>query len=226
MKAICVRAIDYKDNDKLLTLCTLERGKVTVCARGAKKPSAKLSFATIPFCFGDYQVLDGKGLVLTGCDLIDNFEGLSEEIERYYAGFAVLEILSKLMNEQANGKLFLTAVNALKDLCYDAKSFMATLIVFFANALESCGYKLNFAVCSKCKKELTHGFFEAESGLICTECVSYGGAKLDAETLFAIKNSIDGKCEQSSVAGERKAITFFKQVFYELFDLKINSLSN
>lgn len=35
--ALVLRSIDYKDNDKILTLFTLQNGKVTAAAKGVKK---------------------------------------------------------------------------------------------------------------------------------------------------------------------------------------------
>ena len=57
---IVLNAVDYKDNDKLLTLFSPTLGKITAGARGVKKPTAKLAFATQPFCFAEY-VLAEKG---------------------------------------------------------------------------------------------------------------------------------------------------------------------
>ena len=58
--AIVIRAIDYKESDRLLTLFTPLRGKVTAGIRGVRKPKAKLNFASQPFCFAEY-VLAEKG---------------------------------------------------------------------------------------------------------------------------------------------------------------------
>jgi DNA repair protein RecO (recombination protein O) len=59
-EAIVLQSIDYKDNDKLLTLFSPSLGKLTAGIRGVKKPTAKLSFAAQPFCFAEY-VLAEKG---------------------------------------------------------------------------------------------------------------------------------------------------------------------
>ena len=36
LNALCVRVVDYKDSDRLITLCTAEKGKITVKATGVK----------------------------------------------------------------------------------------------------------------------------------------------------------------------------------------------
>ena len=59
-EAIVLQSIDYKDNDKLLTLFSPTLGRITAGAKGVKKQKAKLSFAAQPFCFAEY-VLAEKG---------------------------------------------------------------------------------------------------------------------------------------------------------------------
>ena len=56
VNALCLRCVDYKDNDKMATLYTLERGKIGVGARGVKKAGAKLNFCVQPFCFAEYTL--------------------------------------------------------------------------------------------------------------------------------------------------------------------------
>ena len=48
-EAIVLHTVDYKDNDKLLTLFSPTLGKITAGIRGVKKPTAKLAFAAQPF---------------------------------------------------------------------------------------------------------------------------------------------------------------------------------
>ena len=59
-EAIVLQAIDYKDNDKLLTLFSPSLGRITAGIRGVKKPTAKLAFSAQPFCFAEY-ILAEKG---------------------------------------------------------------------------------------------------------------------------------------------------------------------
>lgn len=74
LDCLCLKAIDYKDNDRLVTLYASGKGRLTAVAKGCKSPKAKLKFAASPFCFGNYQLTSGKGgLVITGCDQYDGF---------------------------------------------------------------------------------------------------------------------------------------------------------
>ncbi len=55
-----LRATDYLENDKILTLLTAEMGKITAGIKGVKKAGAKLKFAAQPFCFAEYILEIGR----------------------------------------------------------------------------------------------------------------------------------------------------------------------
>ena len=54
---VVTRAVNYRDHDRILTLVTRERGKLTATARGCRKPQSKLLTAASPFCYGEYLSL-------------------------------------------------------------------------------------------------------------------------------------------------------------------------
>lgn len=85
--ALVIRASEYKDNDKLLTLFSPERGKLTAGIKGVKKPNAKLSFAAQPFAFSEYVLAEKNGrYTVMNAYLYDGFYPLRTDILRYYAG--------------------------------------------------------------------------------------------------------------------------------------------
>ena len=71
---VVLQALDYKDNDKLLTLFSPALGKITAGIRGVKKPTAKLAFASQPFCFAEYVLAEKGGrYTVTGAYLYESF---------------------------------------------------------------------------------------------------------------------------------------------------------
>ena len=60
VNALMLRAADYGENDKILTLLTAELGKISAGIKGVKKAGAKLKFAAQPFCFAEY-ILSKRG---------------------------------------------------------------------------------------------------------------------------------------------------------------------
>ena len=74
VNAIVIRAVDYKDNDRILTLYSLEKGKITAGIKGVKKAGAKLKFASEPFCFAEYILAEKNGrYTVTGASYYEIF---------------------------------------------------------------------------------------------------------------------------------------------------------
>ena len=59
--AIVLRATDYRDADKILTLFTPSEGKITAGIKGVKKSGARLAFAAQPFAFCEYVLAEKCG---------------------------------------------------------------------------------------------------------------------------------------------------------------------
>ena len=99
-EAIVLRSIDYKDNDKLLTLFSPELGKITAGIKGVKKPKAKLAFSAQPFCFAEYVLAEKNGrYTVTAAYLHESFFELRSDVDAFYAACAAAEICRTLAQE-------------------------------------------------------------------------------------------------------------------------------
>ena len=75
--AVVARATNYRDHDRILTLITRERGRLTATARGCRKPQSKLLSCTQPFCYGEYELQERDGrFYVRGCDIHEIFYDL------------------------------------------------------------------------------------------------------------------------------------------------------
>lgn len=121
LKGICLRSINYKEQDKLLTLATFQKGIITVKATGARSQKAKLKAGCMPMVFGEFSLVEGKGgLILKGVDIQENFYNCWTDTQKNLAAMLVLEILEKVsLKEDDITKEMLLALNALKVINYD-----------------------------------------------------------------------------------------------------------
>lgn len=186
-RAVVVRAVDYKENDKILTLFSLENGLICASIRGVKKPNAKLKFAVQPFCFCEY-VLNVKGdrRSVVGADIIESFYPIREDIVKYYAGSVALEFVNDFMHEGMDGKeLFILLMEFLKSLCYYTLSPKIALAKFLFEALGLSGYDLTVHNCHKCHKSLVNrAFFDFNIGAsVCEECKTGTDIEVNLNTL-------------------------------------------
>jgi len=175
-KAIVLRSTVYKENDKLLTLFSLEHGKLVASIKGVLKPKAKLAYASQPFCFGEFDLVGRGGFyTVTGCESADLFFDITKDVERFYYGATLLEVCDIVVKEdEPNVPLFLELLKALKLLAYDKCEPLAVVNKFLIDSLKLCGYKMNFASCVKCgNTDILRPFFSfARGSVICLPCAS------------------------------------------------------
>lgn len=149
-----LRAIDYLENDKILTLFTAERGKITVGIKGVKKAGAKLRFAAQPFCFAEYVLAfrAGRYTVINAAEN-ESFYDLRLNVNKLYAASAACEATAALTEEgDKDAELFSALVHSLSLMCGGDES--DALIAFLLKALECCGYKITIGDCALCGKSL------------------------------------------------------------------------
>ena len=179
--AIVTRAVPYGDADMILTLVSVEEGKLTVTAKSCLKPKAKLRYATEPMNFGEYM-LAGKPerLVLADCAQIDSFSPITLDIEKYYSATLILEGLQKLSLE-SNPSLFMHAISVLKAMAYEGKSAEDAVADFFLYALADNGYQVNFSTCGSCGCIIEDdAVFSEKDGIVCPHCAEFKGVVIDS----------------------------------------------
>ncbi len=225
--ALMLRAADYKENDKILTLFAVGKGKITATCRGVKKAAAKLKFAAQPFCFAEYVLAERAGrYTVTSAFLHDGFYALREDIKKFYAASVVLEICNLLLPEgMESDVLFFFAVQTLGKMCEEDEGL--PLVSFLLNALYSAGYTLRLDGCLHCGKHLSgRGYFNFESGgFYCGECVQENCAPVSEITYQTLRAASGEEGLTITQDGVKRALRLLKEYFLQKIECKIDALS-
>ncbi len=209
--ALVIRTADYGESDRMLTLLTADRGKLSAAAKGVKKGGAKLNFAAQPFCFAEYVLaVKGGRNTVTSASLYDGFYPLRENVEAFYAAAVVAEACDKLAPEgEPCGELFVQAVRALGEMC--GGDVYAALAKFLLGALDGAGYSVRADVCPVCGKtpagRLRFDF--AEGAFTCADCSE--GAPASEITYKTVRGLRRG--EPAERDGEVRALRLLKAHF-------------
>lgn len=225
---------DYKENDKIATLFTLERGKLSSVFRGVKKPAAKMKMAAQPFCFGEYILIERSNNYITAnCTLTESFYDLAYDVERFFAGCVVLEIIDAATQEgQQNERLFVESLKALKELTYGNTNPNIIAVKFIINTLELIGYKMSFTKCSSCQASVSRPFFTAiRGGLLCPLCKDIDAQPVNLTLINNLKFIDNSDYEKLSTikieqSASIKLIHFIAQAFCELVGCALKSINN
>ena len=79
-KGIVIKATDYKDSDKLVTIFSAEKGLIRARARGVKKNKAKLAFAVQPFAFIEFMLTERDGFyTIINATSVDQFFNITND---------------------------------------------------------------------------------------------------------------------------------------------------
>lgn len=223
--ALVLRAADYGENDKVVTLLTADRGKIAAGMKGVKKAGAKLKFAAQPFCFAEYVLASrGERNTVISASLHDGFYPLRERLDAYYAAVCVLEACDKLVlgeTAEADGReILLAAVRALSGIAEGDAAFV--LIRFLTEALRLAGFPLRAEACAVCGKPLGErlGFDFTDGAFCCAEC---GGAAASRSTYLVLRSAM-GLSGERSADGERRALRLLRAYFNAQTDSDIPSL--
>lgn len=171
VKGIVIGGTNIKEKDKLVSIFTLEKGKIVASMKGVRGDKAKLKFAKEPFCFGEFIIEEGKfNNIITSVDIIDNFYDLTKDIEKYYEGCAILDIINKVIVEP-NAAVFIELIKALKSLCYDNLKKYYVLDKFLIFLFKEMGYAFVTDKCASCGATLGNKYFNLEVGeIVCSAC--------------------------------------------------------
>ena len=205
--AIVLQSIDYKDNDKLLTLFSPTLGKITAGIRGVKKPKAKLAFSAQPFCFAEYILAEKGGrYTVTGAYLHESFFSLRYDIDRFYAACAATEVcLSILMENEKYEGLFIGLIECLKGLSLSEDDCAETLISFLLIALRESGYPLDLGFLEECDGDIGEKlWFDFSNGTFTTYADCASGERASVCTYYTLRKCAGLDYDENALAGGRK----------------------
>ncbi|MDE6504813.1 MAG: DNA repair protein RecO [Clostridia bacterium] len=229
VNAVMLRAVDYGENDKILTLLSAEQGKITAGIKGVKKPNAKLKFAAQPFCFAEYVLAKrGDKFTVINCSECESFYDLRTDINKFYAASAAAEAVSAVTYEGGDcAEIFYAFIRALSEMC--AGSERLPLINFLLFVLGKSGYAISLDNCAECGAELAGEEklrFDMDAGAFtCFDCGTGAGA---SRVTYNVLRKIAGKAfEEDFITddGEKRALRLLKEYFTYKTDNLLKSLS-
>ena len=197
VNALMLRGVDYKDNDKMLTLYTLEKGLMGAGIRGVKKANAKLKFASQPFCFAEYVLnVTGDRATVTSATEIESFYDLRLNFLSYYCATVISEFLLKCAQEEGDEALFMLAINCVKRLNFEQNNQKRVVAEFIFKALAIIGYAIRCESCAKCGIPASLGeyaYFDFNTGeLLCEDCAELGATRILSATADGLQSLVLG----------------------------------
>lgn len=169
-----LRHRDWGEADRLLTLFTLELGKVSAIGKGIRKPQSRKAGHLEPFMRSSVQLARGRDLyIVTQAETLEAFLPLRDEILLATYASYVVELLDRFTFEEGeNRALYRLLLDTLRRLATlpDAE---LTVRFFEIRLLDLIGYRPQLFSCARCEREIQaeDQFFSAElGGVLCPRC--------------------------------------------------------
>ncbi|MCL1975605.1 MAG: DNA repair protein RecO [Firmicutes bacterium] len=165
----------YKEYDKLVNLYSLERGRLTVLAKGASRPNGGLRGLIQPFTQVNLNLAKGRGsldIIFQG-EVMRPFISLRQDLEKIaYASYMTELIISSMPEGKPSRSVFVLLLSAFSLLDMDISPSHASCF-FELHLLSALGLAPYLENCMNCGRGLKGGSFllsPARGGLLCISC--------------------------------------------------------
>lgn len=170
-QGIVLRAIDYGEKDKIITIFTADLGRISAILKGVRRITSRLKYASQPFCYAEFK-LAGRSELMTVCEAneVTNFFDITQSYAKMVCGSAILEMVEHASTLGEPDPVLFEAVRRCLGLLAESDLNPDLILMRFALGLFKVGgYAMNLKTCHVCGKSLNSDMavFDVDSGEFC-----------------------------------------------------------
>lgn len=212
--ALLLSRIDFGESDRILTLLTEEKGKLSAFARGARKSRRRFMGVLEPFSLVQVTLRESRGTMhrLDEASLIDGFDTLRHDLGAMSRAAYACELTRELCRENAASCEFFSLLRAFLEGSADPVELMR----FELGALSLSGLRPHLDRCVSCGTSdgIESRFDPEHGGRLCARCARSQGIRISNATLgilTALQTGFAGSVEMPDWvrAEARVALTGF-----------------
>jgi DNA repair protein RecO (recombination protein O) len=177
LTGVVLRAVDYGEADRVVTLLTQERGKVSAFARGARASRRRFGGALEPFTLLTAEARERAGSDLLGLDsvaVVRGFPAVRGDLARIACAAYAAELARELVRDHQPHPDLLALLVAYLDLLEAGPARPAGLRAFELGALREAGLMPRLDGCARCGGALEADgparFDPGQGGALCAAC--------------------------------------------------------
>ncbi len=190
VNALVIRAQNYGEADRILTLFSKQLGIVSVMAKGARKFKSHQAGATQLFSYGRFNLVPGKNMyTLRGAVCEESFFGVSASIENLALAQYLCDLAYQATGpENPDEGVLSLLLNTLYLLSKGEKNPTLLKAVYELKLCERAGFAPNTSCCMRCgSADALNAFSPAMGGTLCTSCGAADAIKLSPPTVKALQ---------------------------------------
>ncbi|MEC7880743.1 MAG: DNA repair protein RecO [Chloroflexota bacterium] len=172
-KGIITRCTNYKEADRIFTLIS-DNGIMKFIARGAKKPSSKLSGHIEPLNYVMLYYRPSKSLnSVSQVESISSFLEIKKEYNLILRAQYMMELSESLSSENEDNSYILSLLISTLSNIHNSKMPDLDILIFEFELLKYQGFGIRLFDCTNCNKKLErsdHYFSSKAGGFYCGGC--------------------------------------------------------
>jgi DNA repair protein RecO (recombination protein O) len=176
-QAIVLHAIDYAESDRIVSLYSLDFGKLRGIAKGAKKSLRRFGSSLELFTCNEVTFSDREthGLVrLERCRILRAYPEIACDVKRLVLGSYLLELVDTLTAEKQHHPEIFDLLLFFIDLLTGREFREELLRLFELRLFGYLGYQPQFQHCALCREPFdvqgVYGFSIQRGGIVCPRC--------------------------------------------------------
>jgi DNA repair protein RecO (recombination protein O) len=232
-----LRARDYAEADRIVTLLTRDFGKLSGIAKGAKASRRRFERRLEPFTQAQLYFRrrpQGQLVFITRAERLEDSPPEFNDLARIALGSYMLELTDALTTEEAEAAAaYQVLAGALEALSYSTPT-TALRQAFELKILEAAGFGLEFGSCRICGSPAepdsgTVYFIPSRGGIVCARCRGQAvesAVRMDASNAAALarlcRASLDGSAPMPD--GGAQSTSAMMRFLATILDRKLRSL--
>lgn len=181
-RGFVIRAFDYQESGRIVTLLSSGLGKISLLAKGARRPESRFGAALDLLNLIEVVFYEGRGLkLLKEATIIEHYPHLKQDYERLEATMQAARVLGRLLREgQGEGRIFRLFAELLRELDEEVSKGKSRLellqLGFKLKLIDLLGFGPELERCTSCRRSLNGEertwFSPQVGGLVCSNCRS------------------------------------------------------
>lgn len=114
---------NYSEADRILSIYSKHKGRISVIAKGVRKPRSRKRGHVEVFNLIKFNFVDGKGLgIITEAETIDSYNDIRKNLGRVALGYYLMEVVGRTTHEgEGNREVFDILIEFLERLKTERK---------------------------------------------------------------------------------------------------------
>lgn len=206
-QAIVLHTQDLGEADRIITMLTLNHGKIRAVAKGVRKTKSRFGARLEPFSYVDIQLYTGRTLdVITQVESINAYHrAIITNYQVFTSATAIVDTIDHIMTQEGEGDYaqFALLHGAVHAIAVGAHLPDLILNSYILRAMRAAGWEFAVFECASCGVPGPHQALSvALGGAVCDSCKPVGAVIPTAEVWKLLRALLLGEWRDADSASE------------------------